>query len=432
MEFFTYMFATPKLLSTPEMVEIIGMTAGLVALICCSAFASASETALFSLKTTDIDEMEQRGEKQAARIAHLLDDREYTLATILILNNLVNICLVLLSAVIIKHTLVFDSAVWEFVFTSVAVTFILLLFGEILPKVFSTYNNRTFARVCAPVIAALKVVLRPAAWLLVKTGSRIKGRSKENLSLDQLSDALDVTQAQSNEEKQILEGIVNFAGREVGEIMRPRLDMTAIDADDDFDRVKKVIVESGFSRIPVYEENIDHIRGILYIKDVVPHISEDAAFEWQKLVRRAHFIPEHKKIDDLLEEFQAGKVHLAIVVDEYGATRGLVSLEDMREEIVGEISDESDREGELYTRTPQGDYIFDGKTHLSDFERALDLSEDTFDDVRGEADTLAGLLLEIRRGFLRVGESVECKGFTFTVMSLAARRIAKVKVKVNG
>ena len=413
------MFAAP---------EVIAMLVGLVLLICCSAFASASETALFSLKPTDMEAMEERDERAAKRIGDLLDDREYTLATILILNNTVNICIVLVSALIIDRTVRFDSAVWDFVFTSVIVTFILLLFGEIVPKVFATYNNRRFGRFCAPVIAGLKVVLRPAAWLLVKTGSRIKGPDRENLSLEELSDALDVTQAQSDEEKQILEGIVSFAGREVGQIMRPRLDVTALDIEDDFAEVKRVIVESGFSRIPVYEGSIDHIEGILYIKDVVPYIAAGDDFEWQKLVRRAHFIPESKKIDDLLEEFQSGKVHVAIVVDEYGATRGLVSLEDILEEIVGEISDESDREGTLYTRTREGEYIFDGKTHLGDVTRALDLDEDYFDDVRGGAETLAGLMLEIRRGFLKRGESVEAGGFRLTALSLDGRRIEKIKM----
>jgi gliding motility-associated protein GldE len=412
--------------------EVIGMLVGIVVLICCSAFASASETALFSLTDTDLDEMERRDVKLTETIGHLLGDREYTLATILILNNLVNISIVILSAFVIERTIEFSSHIWQFVFTSVIVTFVLLLCGEIIPKVFATYNNRKFALVCAPVISALKTIMRPVAWLLVKTGSIIKGKGRENLSLEELSDALDVTVAQSQEEKQILEGIVSFAGREVGQIMRPRLDMTVLDMEDDFAQVKKCIVESGFSRIPVYEENIDHIKGVLYIKDVVPHIAKCDDFAWQKLIRKAYFIPEHKKIDDLLEEFQAGKVHLAIVVDEYGSTRGLVSLEDILEEIVGEISDESDSESMLYTRTAAGEYIFEGKTHLGDVERALDLEEGFFDEYRGEAETLAGLMLEIRRGFLKRGESVLCHGMRLTALSLAGHRIEKIKITMVG
>jgi gliding motility-associated protein GldE len=415
------MFGTP---------EVLAMLAGLLVLICCSAFASASETALFSLKATDVESLEEHDGKAAGRIRRLLDDREYTLAAILILNNTVNICIVLLSALIINRTIRFESSVWEFVFTSVIVTFILLLFGEIIPKVFATYNNRRFGRICAPVISVAKTVLRPASWLLVSLGSRIKGKSRENLSLEELSDALDVTQATSDEEKHILEGIVSFAGREVGQIMRPRMDVTALDTEDDFGEVKRVIVESGFSRIPVYSGSIDHIEGILYIKDVVPHIASGNDFAWQKLVRKAHFVPEHKKIDDLLEEFQAGKVHVAIVVDEYGATRGLVSLEDILEEIVGEISDESDSIGVQYTRTGEGEYIFDGKTHLGDLVRVLGLEEDYFDDLRGDAETLAGLMLEVRRGFLKRGESVECRGFRLTALSLDGRRIDRIKVSV--
>jgi gliding motility-associated protein GldE len=403
---------------------------GLVALILCSAFASGSETALFSLKATDIGDMDEAGERRTSTIRRLLAKYDYTLASILILNNLVNICIVILSARIITETLRFTSSVWEFVFTSVMVTFILLLFGEIMPKVFATYNNRKFARFASPVILGLTVILKPVAWLLVKSSSRIKGRSRENLSIDQLSDALDVTQAQSEEEKQILEGIVNFAGREVEEVMKPRLDMTAIDIDDDFTRVKEVIVQSGFSRIPVYEESIDHIRGILYIKDVVPHIQAGDDFAWPSLVREPYFVPEHKKIDDLLEEFQSNKIHIAIVVDEYGSTLGLVSLEDILEEIVGEISDESDRDTSFFTRIGEGQYIFEGKTHLGDFERALGLEDELFDDVKGDAETLAGLMLEVKRGFLRKGETVECKGFRLTVLSLEGRRIEKIKVVI--
>ena len=411
--------------------QVIGMIVLLVALICCSAFASASETALFSLKPVDIDAMEEKKAGAAATVGKLLADREYTLATILTLNNLVNICIVIISAGIINRTMAFSSSVWEFVFTSVIVTFILLLFGEILPKVYSTYNNRRFARFCAPVITGLKVVLKPVSWLLVRTGSLIKGKSRENISLDQLGDALDVTQAQSEEEKQILEGIVSFAGRGVDQIMKPRFDMAALDVEDSFARVKEVIVSSGFSRIPVYEENIDHIAGILYIKDVVPYITEADDFGWTKLMRKAYFVPEHKKIDDLLEEFQTNKVHLAIVVDEYGATLGLVSLEDILEEIVGEISDESDINTSFYTRIGEGEYIFEGKTHLGDFERVLGLEEDSFKDVKGEAETLAGLMLEMKRSFLKKGESVECCGMRLTVISLDGRRIEKIKVKVG-
>ncbi len=410
---------------------VIGMLVGLVVLICCSAFASGSETALFSLKPTEVSKMEGSGMGQASRIARLLEDREYTLATILIVNNLVNICIVLVAAFVIHKTIEFTSTAWKFVFTSVVVTFILLLFGEILPKVYATYNNRRFARACAPVIAGLKVILRPAAWLLVKTGSGIKGRSKENLSLDQLSDALDVTKASSDEEKQILEGIVSFAGREVSSIMKPRPDITALDAEEGFGKVKQVIIDTGYSRIPVYEESIDHIKGVLYIKDVVPHIAEGDDFEWTKLLRRAHFVPESKKIDDLLEEFQSDKVHIAIVVDEYGATQGLVSLEDILEEIVGEISDESDIDTSLYTRTREGEYVFDGKVNLGDVERALDLDEGFFDSLRGEADTLAGLMLEVRRGFLKKGESVDCPPLRLTVLSLDGHRIEKIKVKIE-
>lgn len=417
-----YMFAQP---------QIIMMLVVLVVLLCCSAFASASETALFSLKPDDIDEFKKKGDKRAATIEKLLDNKEYTLASILILNNFVNICIVILSADVIARTFVFESPVWEFVFMAGVVGFVIVLFGDVLPKIYSNYHNVSFAYICAPIIAGLNVVMKPIAWLLVKSGSKIKGKSRENISLGQLSDVLDTSQAQSKEEKQILEGIVNFAGREVEQVMRPRLDLVTLDIADSFARVKEVIVQSGFSRIPVYEENIDHIKGILYIKDVVPHIGAPDGFKWQGLLRSAYFVPEHKKIDELLEEFQTHKVHLAIVVDEYGSTLGLVSLEDILEEIVGEISDESDHEISFFTKIRDGEYIFEGKTLLGDFERTLGLDEGLFDDVSGDAETIAGLLLEIKRSFLKTGESIESHGIRFTVVSHAGRRIDKIKVNLN-
>lgn len=417
-----YMFAEP---------QVIAMISVLVVMIFCSAFTTASETALFSLKRADIDALNEKGDKRAAAIEKLLARPEYTQASLLALNTLANICIVVLTAAIAARTFVFGSAGWKYVFVIAVATFIILLFGEILPKIYSGCNNVRFARFCSPIVLGLNAVMKPVAWLLVKSNSKIKGKTRENISLDQLTDALGAAQPKSKEEKQILEGIVNFAGRDVGQVMRPRLDVVALDIGDGFSRVKEVIVHSGFSRIPVYEENIDHIKGILYIKDVVPHIGAPDGFKWQSLLRDAYFVPEHKKIDDLLEEFQSNKVHLAIVVDEYGSTLGLVSLEDILEEIVGEISDESDRDTSFYTKIREGEYVFEGKTLLGDFERALGLDEGLFDDVSGDAETIAGLMLEIKRSFLKKGESIESHGIRFTVMSHAGRRIDRIKVNLN-
>ena len=248
--------------------------------------------------------------------------------------------------------------------------------------------------------------------------------------MDELSDALEMTSSQSKEEKKMLTGIISFVNTEVEEIMHPRLDITAIDIETGYDEVKRTIVDSGFSRIPVYRESIDNIEGVLYVKDLLASINEGDNFEWQKYLRKVYYVPEHKKINDLLEEFQANKVHMAIVVDEYGSTLGLVSLEDILEEIVGEISDESDVEEKFYTKTDEKSYVFEGKTRLCDFERVIGVAEDTFDDVKGEAESIAGLILEIKRDFPKRGDSVVIHNIRFTVVSIEGHRIDKIKTEL--
>ena len=403
-------------------------------LLCISAFVSGSETALFSLSPADLDRAHEKKGRSDEAILKLLEDSDYTLASILITNHLVNICIVILSANIISETTTFRSAAWEFVFTTVIVTFLLLLFGEIMPKVFASYNPLGFARRGARAVLFLRKATRPLSYLLVRSSSRLNNlaaKNRDNISLDELSNAIDITETQSREEKRMLSGIVSFASTEVEQIMVPRLDITAIERSATFERVKEIIISSGFSRIPVYEENIDNIVGILYVKDVLPHLDAEAGFDWTTLLRKAYYVPEHKKINDLLEEFQSNKVHMAIVVDEYGSTLGLLSLEDILEEIVGEISDESDTTTSFYTKLGEGQYIFEGKTHLGDFERILGLPEELFNDVKGNAETVAGLMLEIKRNFLKKGESVTCHGLQFTVISIDGRRIGKVKVVRN-
>lgn len=403
----------------------------LVILICVSALASGSETSLFSLSPSDIKTIRERQSKSDKAILSLLSREDYMLATILIINNLVNIIIVVLSNNIIDSLVAFTAAGWEFAVKTVLVTFILLLFGEIIPKVTATHYPLTFASIVArPLLSAGRVV-KPFSWILVKMGdgfNRRAARKHTNISMDELSDALEMTQNQSQEEKKMLSEIVDFVNTDVEDIMRPRLDITAVDLDCGFDAVRSVIVDSGFSRIPAYRETLDNIEGILYVKDMLQYIGEPDDFKWQSHLRKPYFIPGHKKINDLLEEFQSHKVHIAIVVDEYGSTTGLISLEDILEEIVGEITDESDKEQDFYRKTGEGVYIFNGKTHICDFLDVVGLDNDTFEDVQGQAETIAGLMLEINRDFLKQGDTISSHDVKFTVYGMDGRRIDKIRV----
>lgn len=358
----------------------------------------------------------------------LLTDVDLLLATILVVNNLVNICIVILASKIIDTLFTFVR--FEFLFKTVLVTFLLLLFGEILPKVLAQTSPVRFAGFAARPLTLLRWVFYPLSYLLIRAGTHIseKAAHKSEISMDELADAVDMTQGASHEEHVMLSGIVNFVNTEAQEIMKPRVDIAALNATDNYETVKKTIIESGFSRIPVYEEDIDHILGTIYVKDLLPYINNGEDFDWLRLVRKPYFVPEHKKINDLLADFQSNKVHMAIVVDEYGSTQGLVSLEDIIEEIVGEISDESDVDHKCYTRLDDGSYIFDGKAHIGDFERVLELDEETFSDVRGDAETLAGLMLELKRDFPRKDDVFTSHNIRFTVQEIDGHRIHKIRV----
>ena len=410
---------------TPHVAVLCAVTLFLLSI---SALVSGSETSFFSLSHNDIRQLQESRSPRAAAVLRMLSDVDLLLATILVVNNLVNICIVILTADIIDSLFTFLR--FEFLFKTVLVTFLLLLFGEILPKVLAQTMPVRFALMVARPLSALRWTFYPLSYLLVHASSRIseKAAHKSEISLDELADAVDMTQSSSPEEHEMLSGIVNFVNTEVQEIMKPRVDMTALDITDDYDHVKHTIIESGFSRIPVYEEDMDNIRGTLYVKDLLPYINNAKDFAWQKLMRKPYFVPEHKKINDLLADFQTNKVHMAIVVDEYGSTLGLVSLEDIIEEIVGEISDESDNEETFYTRLDAKTYLFEGKTHLGDFERILELDEDTFADVKGEAETLAGLMLELKRDFPRKGDTFLSHGIRFTVQEMEGHRIDKIRV----
>ena len=400
-------------------------------LLLISALVSGSEVAFFSLSPSDQQSMRQSGDARDEAVLELRSNVDSLLATILVANNLVNICIVILTSKIMDSMFLFTR--FEFLFKTVLVTFLLLLFGEILPKVFSQENPRMFARVVVYPIKFFKLLCSPLSYVLVRTGgrlSRMASRGAE-ISMEELADAVDLTSTASQEEHQMLSGIVNFVNTEVEEIMRPRIDITAVDIKASYEQVKRIIIESGYSRIPVYDEDLDNIKGALYVKDLLPHIGCGNEFGWQQLLRKIYFVPKHKKIDDLLRDFQEKKIHVAIVVDEYGATQGLVSLEDVLEEVVGEISDESDEEESFYERLGENTYLFDGKSHIVDFERVIGCDEDIFADVQGRAETLAGLMLELRRDLLHKGDMVEAHGIRLTVQAMDGHRVDKIKVEVN-
>ena len=407
-----------------------------VVVLCCvtlflllvSALVSGSETAFFSLSGNDVRKIRRHDTPVCRRMLNLLGKADLLLATILVVNNLVNIGIVILSSEIIDS--LFTFARFEFLFKTVIVTFLLLLFGEILPKVAAQTIPLRFAGFAARPLLVLRWIFYPLSYVLVRTGNRISERAAhhQEISIGELADAIDMTRTASKEEHGMLSGIVSFVNTEVQEIMRPRVDVVAVGIGDNYLSVKERIIASGFSRIPVYDEDLDNIKGILYVKDLLPYINNGDEFGWQQLLRKAYFVPEHKKINDLLEEFQSNKVHMAVVVDEYGSTLGIVSLEDILEEIVGEISDESDAVESAYTKLDDRNYLFDGKTHIGDFERILQLPENTFADVKGEAETLAGLMLEIKRDFLKKGDVVTTHDLRFTAHTIEGRRIDKVQV----
>lgn len=410
--------------------HVVVLCAVTLCLLCLSALVSGAETAFFSLSHNDIRHFKERHGAASSAVLRLLSDVDLLLATILVVNNLVNISITILSAGIIDALFTFQR--FEFLVKTVLVTFLLLLFGEVLPKVLAQTRPARFAALVARPLAVLRWLFYPLSFVLVRTSSRIseKASHRSEISLDELADAVDMTQSSSPEEHVMLSGIVNFVNTEVQEIMKPRVDITALDLRSDYETVKRTIIESGFSRIPVYEEDVDNIRGTLYVKDLLPYINHGSEFGWQQLVRKPYFVPEHKKINDLLEDFQSNKVHMAIVVDEYGSTLGLVSLEDIIEEIVGEISDESDNDECFYTRLDARSYLFEGKTHIGDFERILSLDEETFSDVKGKAETLAGLMLELKRDFPRKGDQFTSHDIRFTVQEMESHRIDKIRVEL--
>ena len=405
-----------------------------IVLLTLSAMASGSEVAFFSLTRADLEELESRSDIAAKRVLDLLSNRDRLLATILVANNMVNICLVIVVTQLVGEIFTF-SGVWEFVFNTVVITFLLLLFGEIMPKVFSQTNPVKMSVLLSSPLKILRWLVYPLALILIRTSSRVSRLATRNteISIEELADAVDLTETGSEEEQKMLSGIVAFGQTEVVEIMHSRVDITGLEYDTSYDEVRKVIVETGYSRIPVYGDDLDDVRGVLYVKDLLPYIGESSDFEWQKLLRKPYFVHEHMMIDDLLKKFQKKKIHIAIVVDEYGATQGLISLEDILEEVVGEITDESDDEEELlYEKIGERTYIFDAKIHIGEFVRAIGYDEDAFADVEGHAETLAGLMMELKRDLPRRGDELQSHGVKFFIATMEGRRVDKIKVEVDG
>ena len=424
-------------------VQLLPPTAGAIVaivlaflLLIVSGFASGSEIAFFSLSPSDLNELDEEKNAVDEKIQHLRNNSERTLATILITNNLVNVTIIMLCNYFFAHVVSFGSAVWlQFVVVTVLLTFLLLLFGEIIPKVYCGQHALAVCRRFAPAIVFLSKVFRPLSNVLIRSGVLAgKVMQKENhvLSVDDLEQALELTDKDDiKEEQNMLEGIVRFGDETAKEVMTSRQDVVDLDFRSTFPDVIKCVVENNYSRIPVYQDSIDNIRGILYIKDLLPHLSKPANFRWQSLIRPPYFVPETKKIDDLLRDFQENKVHIAIVVDEFGGTSGLITLEDILEEIVGEINDEYDEEEKTYVRVNANTYIFEGKTLLTDFYRILKLDDDVFEEVEGDADTLAGLLLELKGDFPKTHERIDYRNFKFEIVELDGHRIAKIKVVVT-
>jgi putative hemolysin len=407
-----------------------------ILLLIASGLISGSEVAFFSLTTEDLIELNDQAEKNSPKVVHLVENPQRLLSTILILNNLINIGIVTLTTFVTWSIFGFNAtSIVIILIQTIGVTFAIVFFGEIVPKVYATKAKREFSLMMAPFIHFFSVLLKPLSLFLMGISNVIERRIEKkgySLSVDELHQAIEITtEDTSEEEKDILRGIVNFGTLSVKQVMKSRMEITAVDLDTDFHELMDKINKSGYSRIPVYNETIDNIEGILYIKDLLPHIEKEEDFQWQTLIRKGFFVPENKKVDALLKDFQQKRVHMAIVVDEYGGTSGLVTLEDLIEEIIGEINDEFDDVEDFYFKEidPQT-FVFEGKVSLNDFCKKLDLDTGIFDDVKGESESLGGLLLELNSNLPKNGVKIHFEDFEFTILAVDTRKIKKVKVRI--
>ena len=408
-----------------------------IVLLGLSAFASASEIAYFSLSPSDLSELSEERTEQDKAINMLRDDSERTLASILITNNFVNVTIIMLCNYIFTSLVYFgEKAYWlQFLIVTVLLTFLLLLFGEIIPKVYSREDPLAFCRRSVSGILFFRRLFWVFESILLRSGflaSKVIKNDQQMLSVDELEHALELTDKNDiKEEQKMLQGIVRFGDETVREVMTSRQDIVALNINSSFSDVLKSIVENNYSRIPVYQNNDDNIKGVLYIKDLLPHLTKPTSFKWQTLMRPPHFVPETKRLDDMMKDFKENKVHIAIVVDEFGGTSGLITLEDILEEIVGEINDEYDEEDTSYSKLNYNTYVFDGKTLLSDVTRILEVDDDYFSEIEGDADSLAGLLLEIKGDFPTMHERIEYRNFMFEILKVDGRRISKVKITIS-
>lgn len=424
-----------SLLSTIDTDLLFGFI-GIFILLFCSAFVSAAEVAYFSLTPKDIDQCAQENPAKSKIISKLLGKPKKLLATLLVANNFINIGVVILFSIMGKNLFeAIDSPLLKFVVEVILVTFLILLFGEVLPKVYANRNNVKFAKFVAYPLSILDMLLSPISMpmrsLTIFLHEKL-GRQKSNFSVDQLSQALELTSSEetTHEEQKILEGIVSFGNTDTKQVMSPRIDIFALEISETFAEILPKISEKGYSRIPVYRDNIDHVEGVLFVKDLIPHINKKE-LDWIALTREPFFVPENKKLDNLLKDFQSMKSHLAIVVDEYGGTSGLVSLEDIIEEIVGDISDEFDDENLNYSQIDERNFLFEGKINLKDFYRIIEVDEDLFEERKGEAETLAGFILEIIGNFPRKGQKISFDNCRFTIETLDKKRIKQIKVTIE-
>jgi len=415
-------------------VEVLSSFFFVLLLIVCSAFISGAEVAYFSLSASELDDLGK--EKESSDILNLLKKPNQLLATILIVNNFINVAIVVFSAHLTSMIFTFpEGSSLELIFQVVIITSLLVLFGEITPKVYANQNAKQFSFNMAKSLLFLQKVFYPLSYLLVSSTNFIDKRlaqSQTEVSFEEITKALDITEHESKEdERRILRSIVEFGNTDVKEVMKSRVDVLAIEHKTKFKVVLQLVISSGFSRIPVYKEQFDTVLGILYIKDLIPFLDESDDFNWLKLCRTPYYVPETKMINDLLKEFQLKKNHIAIVVDEYGGTSGIVTLEDVLEEIVGEINDEFDEEENIYSKLDDNNFIFEGKISLNDFLKVVKGEMDYFEEIKGESDSLAGLVLELEGRILKIGESCRIAPYTLLVESADVRRIKRLKVSID-
>lgn len=411
--------------------QIVALSIALLSLLI-SGFISGSEIAYFSLTPSQLEELDDTPKGSAIR--KLLEYPERLLATILIANNFVNVTIVILCNFALGPIFSNMGEIASFILQTVILTFLILLFGEILPKLYANSYGVKWAKFASGGISFLMKLFFPLSSMLVRSSSivnRVVTKKTQNISADELSQALEITDVEADEEKEMLEGILKFGDKTVEEVMTPRVDITDIDIDSTFEEVMEIVISSGYSRLPVYKETQDNIKGVLYSRDLLPYIGKNIeAFEWQSLIREPYFVPESRMIDDLLEDFRKLKIHLAIVIDEFGGTQGIVTLEDVLEEIVGDINDEYDEEEINYKKLPDDTYIFDGKTLLSDFFKITNLDEDDYSKITEDAETLAGMLLTLKGDFPKEKEPLVYGRCRFLILDITHHRIASVRVKV--